>query len=390
MHMGPGIFNYDGWMYIATELGGKLPLRIKALAEGTIVINGEVMMTVENTDPKCAFLTNFCETLLHQVWDPITVASNSREMVRLIKKYLLKTADNCDGLPFKMHDFGFRGCSCWEEAGVAGSAHLVNSKGTDTMAGLIMAIEYYGAEMPGFSIAATEHSVMCSWGREGEMSGVRNLLEQHPTGIVACVSDTYNIYNACQVYATSLKDLIMGRDGTFVVRPDSGYPPDVVLSCLDILWHGYRNEGSFVGPNKNFKLLPPQIRMIYGDGIDLEMLDKILQAITLAGYSTDNLAFGSGGGLLRKVDRDTNKFSFKASSYVINGKRVDERKDPVTDTGKRSKLGRFKVVVDGASGELLTVQEEDPREDQLQTIFLNGDILVHPKWDDVVKRAELP
>lgn len=391
-HMGPGIFNYDGWMYIARELGGKLPLKIMALPEGTVVAPHTVLMTVENTDPRCGFLTNFVETLLVQAWYPTSVATNSREMLRIIRNYLKKTSDNLDGLPFKLHDFGFRGSTVFEAAGVGGCAHMVNSKGTDTVPALIVAIECYGAEeMPGNSIVATEHSIMCSWTRAEEFEAVKNLLETHPTGIVACVSDTYSIFNACEHYATDLKELIMSRDGTFVPRPDSGYPPEIVVKCLKILWEGYKDEGSMVGPGKAYKLLPQQIRLIQGDGIDHEMLELILRAMFIAGFSADNLAFGSGGGLVQKLDRDTHKMAFKASSFVVNGERRDERKDPVTDPGKRSKIGRFKVVnaQDGDDEKLYTVQEEDLREDHLKTVFRNGEILVFPKFEDIRKRAKL-
>jgi len=387
-HMGPGIFNEAGWRRIVDVHGGRLPLQIRALPEGTIVPNHCVLMTVENTDDECAFITNFAETLLVQMWNPITVATNSREMLKIIKKHLLVTADNLEGLPFKLHDFGYRGVSSQETAAISGAAHLVNSMGTDTIPGIILAMEYYNAGMAGFSIPATEHSIMCSWTQPGEFNAVRNLLKMHPTGLVACVSDTYNIYHACRMYGTELKKLIMSRDGTFVVRPDSGHPPTVVCAVLKILCEGYEDELTYVGKNKKYKLLPSQIRVIQGDGITLEMLDEILTAMEAHGYSADNIAFGSGGGLLQKVDRDSLKMAFKASSFVVDGERRDERKDPVTDPGKRSKLGRFKVVV-GDDGKLVTVDENDPRDDLLQTVYLNGEILVTPEFDDIRKRATL-
>jgi nicotinamide phosphoribosyltransferase len=387
-HMGPGIFNEAGWRRIVDVHGGRLPLHIRALPEGTIVPTRCVMMTAENTDDECSFITNFAETLLVQTWDPVTVATNSREMLKIIRKSLLKTADNLDGLPFKLHDFGYRGVSSQETAAISGAAHLVNSMGTDTVPAVILLLEYYNAGMAGFSIPATEHSIMCAWGREGEFDGIRNLLTKHPTGLVAGVSDTYNIFHACEMYGTELKELIMSRDGTFVVRPDSGHPPTIVCEVLRILCEGYKDELTYVGENKQYKLLPSQIRVIQGDGIDLEMLQLILDAVEEAGYSADNLAFGSGGGLLQKVDRDSLKMAFKASSYVIAGERRDERKDPITDQGKRSKLGRFKVVV-GDDGILVTVDENDPREDQLRSVYRDGEILIEPDFEDIRKRAAL-
>ena len=388
-HMGPEVFNREGWDHIVENCGGKLPLRIKALPEGTITPTSCVLMTVENTDPKCAFLTNFAETILVQAWYPTTVATNSREMLKVIKKYLEKTADNTDGLPFKLHDFGMRGSTSLESSGIGGCAHLVNSMGTDTMSALIVAAEYYNAEMAGFSIPATEHSIMCSWTKAGEFNGVKNLLEAHPTGLVACVSDTYDIYNACRQYTTELKDLILSREGTFVVRPDSGHPPTVVINCLNILCKGFEDQITMVGENKKYKLLPPQIRLIQGDGIDLDMLEKILAAMERENYSADNIAFGSGGGLLQNVNRDTLKMAFKASSYIVDNKRRDERKDPITSAGKRSKKGRFKVI--DADGMLKTVPKEDLQAgtNLLITVFEDGELKQEWTLDEIRKRAKL-
>jgi nicotinamide phosphoribosyltransferase len=80
-HFGPGtnVFNEDGWKYILEKHGGSLPVRISAVPEGTCLPYKNACMVVENTDPKCFWLVNFLETLLVQVWYPMTVATNSRE-----------------------------------------------------------------------------------------------------------------------------------------------------------------------------------------------------------------------------------------------------------------------------------------------------------------------
>ena len=54
------------------------------------------------------------QTLLVQVWYPMTVATNSRYQKDKIAKYLDETADDLSGLPFKLHDFGFRGSTSVE------------------------------------------------------------------------------------------------------------------------------------------------------------------------------------------------------------------------------------------------------------------------------------
>merc|ERR1712110_1255981 len=151
-------------------------------------------MTVENTDPKCFWLPNYLETFLVQVWYPMTVCTNSFFQKRLITKYLEETGDPA-GIGFKLHDFGYRGSSSMESAGLGASAHLVNFLGTDTLAGLLVAREFYNDPKGcvGYSIPASEHSTITSWGKDGEVEAMRNMLTQYPTGLVACVSDSYDI-----------------------------------------------------------------------------------------------------------------------------------------------------------------------------------------------------
>ena len=374
-HMGPGMFYREGWEHILTKHDGKLPILIKAVPEGTVVDTKNVLMTIENTDPECFWLTNYLETLLVQVWYPITVATQSYYCKELINAYLEETGDPA-GLPFKLHDFGFRGVSSVESAGIGAASHLVNFMGTDTLAGISLLQKYYSAEeMPGFSIPASEHSTITSWGREGELAAMENMLDQYPTGLVACVSDSFDIFKACSEYwGEALKEKVLSRDGTLVVRPDSGEPVEVVLKCLDILGDKFGFEVN----DKGYKVLPPQIRMIQGDGVDLQMIEKILSAMRIKRWSADNIAFGSGGALLQKLNRDTQKFAFKCSSVVVDGEERDVYKDPATAAFKKSKKGRMKLVEikgwDDYNRKYETVGLDDPRKDSMVTVFENGKI----------------
>lgn len=374
-HFGSKVFNRKGWEHILNAHGGRLPVEIKAAPEGTVVGESNVLMTVENTDDEAYWLTNYLETLLVQVWYPSTVSTQSRAMKKVILQYLAKTGDT-SLIDFKLHDFGFRGVTCPEQAAIGGASHLVNFKGTDTLPGLVLLNKFYHEECGGFSIPAAEHSTITSWGRDHEVDACRNMLEQYPEGLVATVSDSYDIYNCCaNIWGGVLKDAVLARDGVLVVRPDSGDPPTVVNKVLDIL-------GDKFGATQNkqgYKVLHPKVRVIQGDGIDFKMLDLILSAMEVKGWSADNIAFGSGGGLLQKLNRDTQRFAFKCSSAVIGDEVRDVYKQPITDGGKKSKAGRLKLVwsEDGAHGKVLqTVPESDPRPDQLQFVFRNGELLV--------------
>ncbi|RTK96693.1 MAG: nicotinate phosphoribosyltransferase [Neisseriaceae bacterium] len=383
LHFGKNIFNKKGWQHILEKHDGYLPIEIKAVPEGTAVDGSNVLMTAENTDEESAWLTNYLETMLVQVWYPSTVTTQSRAMKSVLLKYLNETGDP-SLIDFKLHDFGFRGVTCPEQAAIGGAAHLVNFLGTDTFPGIILAEEFYDEEMAGFSIPASEHSTITSWGRDNEVQACENILTQYPDGLVACVSDSFDIFKCCSdIWGGVLKDKVLKRDGTLVVRPDSGHPPFIVVQVLNILGEKF----GYTINKKGYKVLNPKVRVIQGDGIDFNMLGMILDAMKTSRWSADNVAFGSGGGLLQKLNRDTQKFAFKCSSILVLDENRDVYKQPITDKGKKSKSGRFKLVKEG--NKFLTVGQDDPRQDELQTVFLNGKLLIDQKFSDIRKRAKI-
>ncbi len=378
------LFYKEGWEHILKEHDGYLPVVIKAAPEGTVVKTHNVLMTIENTDPKCFWLTNYLETILSQVWYGTTVATLSREMKKLIKGYLEKTGDP-NLVDFKLHDFGFRGVSSIESAGVGGCAHLINFMGTDTLAATVVARKHYHCDMAGFSIPASEHSTITAWGQSGELDAYRNMIEQYGDNpIYACVSDSYDIYRACKNYwGDKLKDEVLNAKGTLVIRPDSGTPHKVVIKCLDILGEQF----GFSINDKGFKVLNPKVRVIQGDGIDYEETRKILYTMEQNGWSADNIAFGMGGGLLQKLNRDTQKFAFKCSSAIVAGQEIDVFKCPITDDGKRSKSGRMSLIK--KDGSLTTVKGSDNEKDILTKVYENGRILKRYEFAEIRERAKI-
>ncbi|MEI6649968.1 MAG: nicotinate phosphoribosyltransferase [Candidatus Moraniibacteriota bacterium] len=382
-HFGNGaIFNEAGWKRIVERHGGHLPVRIKAVPEGTAVPNSNVLMTVESTDPEMAWLPNYLDPLLTELWYPSTVATQSKAMKNIILEYLEETGDPAL-IDFKLHDFGFRGSTSPESAGIGGAAHLVNFMGSDNLPAIRMLRRLYAEQMAGFSIPAAEHSTITSWGKDHEVDAFRNMLEQFPEGLVAVVSDSYDIFKACrELWGGELREKVLERNGALVVRPDSGDPATVVVEVLNILGEAFGTETN----RKGYRVLDPHVRVIQGDGIDLRSLPVILSHMKKNGWSADNVAFGSGGGLLQKVNRDTNRFAFKCSAAKIDGVwREDIMKDPVTDPGKKSKSGRMKLIRE--NGTFRTVSENIPGEDQLVTVFENGRILRECSLAEIRERA---
>lgn len=338
MHIGPKIFNRLGWIDILNRHGGFLPLKISALREGTVLNPHNLQVQIVNTDPHAFWLTSYIESpILRGIWYPSTVATLSRETKKIIKEFLDATCDDYSSvLPFRLHDFGYRGASSHETAMLGGMAHLVNFMGTDTVPALIGANKFYGEKMAGYSIPAAEHSTITSWGVDGETDAYENMLRQFGTGLVAVVSDSYDLYNAvANIWGGTLKETVQTMGGTLVIRPDSGDPVTVVSNVFDIL----EEKFGFTLNQKGFKVLPNYVRVIQGDGVNPVSIREILQALKDKGWSAENIAFGMGGALLQNVNRDSLKYAMKASAVCINGEWHDVFKDPKTDPGKASKRG---------------------------------------------------
>lgn len=387
-------FYREGWDLIVREHGGRLPVVIRAVPEGTVVPTHNVLLTIENTDPRCFWLTSFLETaMLRAVWYPTTVATVSWHAKRIIMEALEKSSDDPAGqISFKLHDFGARGVSSKESAGIGGAAHLVNFMGSDTVTGVVYANRFYNTPMAGFSIPAAEHSTMTSWGRSREAEAYANMINTFgkPGALVAVVSDSYDVMNAArEIWGGELRQMVMDSGATLVVRPDSGDPLTVPVDVIEALGErfGYTTNG------KGYKVLPSCVRVIQGDGITIESLPVILRNLLDRGWSADNIAFGMGGGLLQMVNRDTLKFAMKCSAAEVNGEWIDVYKDPVTDPGKKSKSGRINLWTSG--GEYETTIDAPRRwtdrgmgwTEALATVWRDGELLAETTFDEVRTRA---
>jgi nicotinamide phosphoribosyltransferase len=388
LHFGDDtLFNEVGWRHILDKHNGKLPIRIKAVAEGAMIPFRNVLMTVENTDPKCFWLTNYLETLLVQVWYSCSVATLSKEIRNIILSYLNETGTP-ELVDFKLHDFGFRGVSSFESAGIGGLSHTVNFKGSDTMAANGFGRKYYNEPMASFSIPATEHSTITSWGIDKEEDAYRNVIKQYPNSpFVACVSDSYNIYNACSdLWGNKLKNEVINMEGTLVVRPDSGPPVITVMGVIRILDEKFGH----VVNGKGYKVLN-NVAIIQGDGVDKETIKDILWALRSENYSADNIAFGMGGALLQKLNRDTHSFAFKCSSITVDGVERDVFKQPIDDMAKASKAGRLALGKEFSNRYFTTspkiLEEVYGLQDQLQTVFENGLIIKEYTLEEVRNNA---
>lgn len=369
---------------------GYLPIEIKAVQEGDIISNKNVLMTITNTLPEFYWVVGFVESLLLKLWYPITVATGCLAYREVVEAAFADTVDEEMYFlkDFTVHDFGYRGDTSEEGAGISGAAHLLSFAGSDTVPAFPFVVKYYGADKKGLimaSVPASEHSVMCSFGRDGELDAYKNMLKLYPTGIVSIVSDTYDIWNVLTNFAAILKDDILARDGKVVFRPDSGNPELIICGdpsapegtpahkgCVRLLDEMFGHTIN----NKGYKVLNPKVGLIYGDGMYLERYERTLAKLKEMGYAASNLVIGVGG-ILRNHTRDTLGFAIKATYVEVGGEHRDIEKDPVTDPGKKSHKGLLALFKD-ENGNLFTKDQcsmDEEGEGYLQPVFRNGKLL---------------
>lgn len=363
---------------------GYLPIRIKALPEGTTSPIGVPVLTIVNTRPEQFWLTNFLETLISNLlWKPITSATIAHQYKKLLVEAATKTDENnLEFVEFQGHDFAMRGMDSLEAVISSGLGHATSFLGSDSLPVIHGARKYYDeTEFVIGGVNATEHSVMSAGGSEigEELNTFRYLMDQFPTGILSIVSDTWDLWKVITEYLPVLKPEIMDRDGKIVIRPDSGNPVDII--CGELHYkpnekHGFHQSGnvkngkSYNGYRKRiishytpqferrdivnyepgdditeaqakgvvellwdifggtineqgYKVLDPHIGAIYGDSITLDRAQDIVDRLEAKGFASTNVVLGIGSFTYQFNTRDTFGFAMKATYVEIRNKKMD-------------------------------------------------------------------
>lgn len=390
-YLGPDAITYDH--VEALHDLGYMPIRIKALPEGTLVPMRVPMFTIENTIPEFFWLTNFLETIMSCImWMPCTSATTAFEYRKILNHYAEETGGDMNFVQWQGHDFSFRGMAGLEAAEMSGAGHLLSFTGTDTIPAIDFLEDYYNAnsdkELVGGSVPATEHSVMCMGTQDGEINTFKRLIgETYPKGIVSIVSDTWDFWQVITEFMPQLKAMVMARDGKVVIRPDSGDPVKIICGdekapkgspeykgAIECLWETF--GGTLTG--KGYKQLDSHIGLIYGDSITLERCKAICTGLMAKGFASTNVVLGIGSYTYQHVTRDIFGFAMKATYGEVNGEGRAIFKDPKTDDGtKKSAKGLMRV--NGKDGVITGMNDMLTREEEgtglLDLTFENGKIV---------------
>jgi nicotinamide phosphoribosyltransferase len=385
------VFDFKMFDYIVNKHNGFLPVIIKAVADGTVLPIRNALLTTGNTDKNCFSLPGFLEGTILQLWYTSAVATYSRACKKLILEHLIRTGCPVESADFMLHDFGYRGATCFQQAMLGGMAHLTSFLGTDTLPALLGGKRFYNAKGAiGFSVPAAEHGPVSSFGRDGETEAFKQILEAYPDVTVSVISDTWDVFNACSnIWGGTLKDMVISRNNKIVIRPDSGDVVEVNRQLLRILEEKFGTTTN----QKGYKKLHENIGIIQGDGVNYSTINAVLNMAREEGFAADNFVFGSGGNLLQNHMRDDLGAAIKVSYRKEENAAFEVFKDPITASGsKKSKKGLTRLVKD-ENGLFKTVETMDPGhligEDLLKPIFLNGKSMIDMDWAEVRNNAKI-
>lgn len=372
-----------GWRHIIEHHGGRLPLSIKAAPEGSVIPVGNALMTVESTDPACAWLVGAIEPILEKVWYPMAVATKSWHTRCALERLVRETGGERGASNYMLHDFGYRGVSSEESAEIGAGAHLLSgAKGTDTIVGMRWLQDWYGAGT-GFahSVAASQHSIMTLDGRAGELAIAKEIIRTHEGQILSLVADSYDYYRFVRAMIAN-KDLIDYHKVQLVLRPDSLTPEHTTPEAV-VLWTLHQLSSKLPITKTQTGHIRTAYKVLWGDGLDAEAIERVARAAVAEGYAADNLVFGMGGGLLQKVHRDTNRVAYKVSARLTDAEWIPMAKDPL-DPSKRSKAGRLTLT--RVNGHYKT-ESDTFGKSVMREVFRNGLVMQQWTYEQVVQAA---
>lgn len=366
-----------------------LPLEIRAVPEGLMLPKRTPLVTSTNTGDHCAPLVGWKETMMmRDVWGPSSIATRVFRMKKKIKPFFDQTSD--EGIsPFSILDFCSRGVFGYDHSCLAGAAFNMMFQGSDNIPAIRFSNYYYGSDMAAYSVAATEHSIASGWVYDDDGYIDNALAVALPNSILSLVGDTWNIYEFAQKLGREdRRNIIANKNLSIVIRPDSGSRYEVLPEVL-------RTTADAFGTTKNRKgydVINLNAKALWADGMNENTVTEPFAIGKDMGISSTSLMTGSGGGVANvNLDRDTDRWAFKASEYLMDdGIRIDVFKDPITDQGKKSKKGQF-AVLRNDDGSYQTVSRHNGAEwagDLLQPVFRNGRVLRPETLDTIRARVD--
>lgn len=383
--LGKGIYSSEKIRKLHTL--GYLPIKIKALPEGTKVPMHVPMFEISNTHSDFAWLPQALESLISaEMWHPMLSATVGATYRDIVNRYYDISVENNVSKARALGDFSFRGQECLQSAIKSSGGFCLSFLNTATVPVIPWLEKMYKCdctkEPVAFGSPSTEHSVMCSnYAVDGdEITLLRRLLtEIYPNTSFSVVLDSYDYWNIIDNVLPQLKPEIMAHNGCMLMRGDSGDCVEVVTQTVFKLWKIF---GGTVN-SKGYKVLNPHVKAIYGDSITIQRCQEIYEILIAAGFACNNVALGVGSfsmqcveenGVLKPFTRDTFSSCIKATYCEVNGKPIPIFKNPKDGGFKKSQKGLCRVYME--DGKLTYTDgytsENIPEDNLLEEVFCDG------------------
>lgn len=394
--------SYDLSRIAALHDLGYLPIKMKALPEGSLVNMGVPCIELTNTHPDFAWVVQWIECVAQsELFGTCNWATMAHEYRKLANKFYEKTTDDANPA-MAMADFGFRGLGV--DNGIrASSSWLLSFDKTSTIPAMQYIDKMYNAECAknhiGMGAVSLEHATVCSNLAicETEESLLRRLLTTvYKDTSFSYVSDSFDYWGLVNDTLPKLKKEIMEHNGKFLVRPDSG---DIVEISVKTVQKLYEIFGGITN-SKGYKELNPKVGIIYGDGCQYSKIEEIWTKLEELGFAADTILFGVGAFSFTAMctpedgmvclTRDTFGFAMKSTDCVINGKEYTIQKNPKTDQNhlKKSHKGLCCVTKDGDDYVCHDgyTSETLPADNLLMTVYRDGQFVRTTNFADIRER----
>ena len=392
---------------------GYLPIEIRALKEGTKVPMHVPMYCFTNTHPDFAWLPQALESLNQaEMWHPMIASTVGYTYRKIVNQYFDLTCDDNIPRAKALGAFDFRGEESAFSAAKAAAGWCFSFLNTATVPAIPYLEQHYHCnceeEPVAFGSPSTEHAVMCSnFAKDGdEITLLRRLLtEIYPNVSFSAVLDSYDYWNVIDNVLPQLEPELKAHNGCFLVRGDSGDCVEVITKTVFKLMDKF----GYSLNSKGYKVLPPWIKVIYGDSITIDRCAQVYEILTENQCACSNVVLGVGSfsfqcieeeeeifvkvwegseqiemlgsaKILKPFTRDTFGIAFKATYCEIEGQPYPIFKAPKEGGFKTSQKGCC-VVYRNDAGELsyedgYTWDEAcvDPR-NELEVVFKDGQMV---------------
>lgn len=313
---GPLPFDANLWKRVINECNGYLPIKIKAIPEGSTFFPTEPIIQVLNTKLGFGELAAHIEArLVGAVSKGSAVATMLNHWRARLKEQIIKDLTLVYGraeenevnnvLKWAIHNFGSRACDSYETSVLTGLSHLLIFNGTDnTDAGLEaykLGCEYSVAS----SILALAHRNTQSYGND--IDAVNAIASVSNAKIVSCVADCYNFYSATRDIINIAKN---NPNTIYVIRPDSGNAIDCIHHIITIAIE------NGLCKYENGIPLPTNVRYIYGDSVNPKS-QRLIHNTLRDEYKIPSTLWGIlgvGGWIVNNSTRDTLSSAYKLAA----------------------------------------------------------------------------